>query len=100
MATARSKPVVHLELHTGDLARASALYAELCGWRPEVIEAGSGSYTALRLGNGVGGGVRGGPAPPAVGVGGGGGGGGRGGPRQGPPAAAAFPPRCPPEPPG
>ena len=30
-------PVVHLELHTGDLARARALYAELCGWPAESI---------------------------------------------------------------
>ena len=57
MANAPSKPVVHLELHTGDLARASALYAELCGWQPERIDAGCRSYTALELGNGMGGGI-------------------------------------------
>jgi predicted enzyme related to lactoylglutathione lyase len=28
-------PVVHLELHTGHLARACALYEELLGWRAE-----------------------------------------------------------------
>jgi predicted enzyme related to lactoylglutathione lyase len=50
-------PVVHLELHTGDLPRAQALYAELCGWRPERIEAGGGSYLALELGGGFGGGI-------------------------------------------
>ena len=50
------KPVVHLELHTGDLARASAFYAELCGWRAERITAGRGSYTALELAGGFGGG--------------------------------------------
>jgi uncharacterized protein len=27
--------VVHLELHTGSLARACVLYEELLGWRPE-----------------------------------------------------------------
>jgi predicted enzyme related to lactoylglutathione lyase len=48
----RSNPVVHLELHTGDLARACAFYDALCGWRPERVA----SYTALDLG-GVGGGV-------------------------------------------
>src|SRR3954466_12316089 len=57
MANAPSKPVVHLELHTGDLARASALYAELCGWQPERIDAGCRPYTALELGNGLGGGI-------------------------------------------
>ena len=52
-----SKPVVHLELHTGNLPRACAFYRELCGWRPERIEAGSGTYLALELGGRVGGGV-------------------------------------------
>jgi predicted enzyme related to lactoylglutathione lyase len=50
-------PVVHLELHTGDLPRARILYAELCGWRPEQINTQSGSYLALELGGGVGGGI-------------------------------------------
>jgi predicted enzyme related to lactoylglutathione lyase len=49
--------VVHLELHTGDLPRACAFYAGLCGWRPERVEAGSGAYWALDLGAGFGGGV-------------------------------------------
>jgi predicted enzyme related to lactoylglutathione lyase len=49
-------PVVHLELHTADLQRASALYSDLCGWRPEQIETRSGSYLALELG-GCGGGI-------------------------------------------
>jgi predicted enzyme related to lactoylglutathione lyase len=51
------RPVVHLELHTGDHARASVFYAELLSWRQELIEAGSGSYLALGLGGGVGGGI-------------------------------------------
>jgi predicted enzyme related to lactoylglutathione lyase len=55
MATTR-KPVVHLELHTGDPARASEFYAEFCGWRSERIVAGDQSYTALELGGGFGGG--------------------------------------------
>jgi predicted enzyme related to lactoylglutathione lyase len=50
-------PVVHLELHTGDLPRACAFYAGLFGWRPERVEAGSASYFALELGGGLGGGV-------------------------------------------
>jgi predicted enzyme related to lactoylglutathione lyase len=49
--------VVHLELHTGNLARASAFYSDLLGWRPERIEAGGRSYLALDLGGGLGGGV-------------------------------------------
>jgi uncharacterized protein len=50
-------PVVHLELHTGDLARARALYAGLCGWRAEQIDTRHGSYLALELGAGFGGGI-------------------------------------------
>jgi len=52
-----SNPVVHLELHTGDLPQASGLYAELCGWRPERIETRAGSYLSLELGGGFGGGI-------------------------------------------
>jgi len=33
MTTSPPTPVVHLELHTGDLPRARALCANLCGWR-------------------------------------------------------------------
>src|ERR671915_226317 len=50
--------LVHLELHTGDLARACAFYSRLCGWSPEQVHAGSSSYTALELGSDdVGGGI-------------------------------------------
>jgi uncharacterized protein len=53
-----SNRLVHLELHTTDSSRALAFYARLCGWRPEQIHAGRGTYTALELGGGdVGGGV-------------------------------------------
>jgi predicted enzyme related to lactoylglutathione lyase len=54
MRPRRSNPVVHLELHTGDLAGARAFYGELCDWRPEQIE---GSYLALDMGGGLGGGI-------------------------------------------
>ncbi len=57
MTPVRAKPVVHLELHTGDPPRACAFYAELCGWRPERIHAAGGTYLALGLGGGFGGGV-------------------------------------------
>jgi predicted enzyme related to lactoylglutathione lyase len=51
------RPVVHLELHTGDQARASAFYAGLLHWRPELIQAASGSYLAIELGGRLGGGI-------------------------------------------
>ena len=54
---AHSHPIVHLELHTSDLAQAGSLYAELLRWRPERIETGSGSYLALDLGGDLGGGI-------------------------------------------
>jgi len=57
MAPVSSKPVVHLELHTGDLQRARTFYRQLCGWRPERIDASGGSYLALELGGGFGGGI-------------------------------------------
>ena len=52
-----SRHVVHLELHTGDVARARAYYAELCGWRQERMQAAGGSYLALELAGGLGGGI-------------------------------------------
>jgi predicted enzyme related to lactoylglutathione lyase len=52
-----TKPVIHLELHTGDLRDAVDFYTRLCGWQPERIHAGSSSYMALGMGNRVGGGV-------------------------------------------
>jgi predicted enzyme related to lactoylglutathione lyase len=42
-------PVVHLELHTADLVGASALYSELCGWRPEQVETCAGRYLAFEF---------------------------------------------------
>jgi uncharacterized protein len=52
-----TRPVVHLELHTGDLASARSFYAGLCDWRPEQIAVRGRSYTALELGGGLGGGI-------------------------------------------
>jgi predicted enzyme related to lactoylglutathione lyase len=50
-------PVVHLELHTGDLRSAHTFYAELCDWRTEPVGVGCASYLALDLGRGLGGGI-------------------------------------------
>jgi predicted enzyme related to lactoylglutathione lyase len=52
-----SHPVVHLELHTGDLPHARDFYGRLCDWRSERVKAGPGSYLALELGAGLGGGI-------------------------------------------
>jgi hypothetical protein len=48
---------VHLELHTHDLAGASAFYGELLRWRTEQIDARWGTYHALVLGGALDGGI-------------------------------------------
>jgi predicted enzyme related to lactoylglutathione lyase len=53
----RPHPVVHLELHTGDQSRASVFYSQLLRWPAEQIDAACGSYLALDLGRGFGGGI-------------------------------------------
>jgi predicted enzyme related to lactoylglutathione lyase len=57
MATYPPSPVVHLELHTGDLTSASVFYSRLLFWHAERIEVGAGSYLALGLGGGLDGGI-------------------------------------------
>jgi predicted enzyme related to lactoylglutathione lyase len=52
-----NRPVVHLELHTGDLPGACEFYASLCGWRPQEVVSSAGSYQALDPGAGLSGGV-------------------------------------------
>ena len=57
MAPASTHPVVHLELHTGNLPRACGFYTGLFGWRLEQVRMGSGSYLTLDWGSGIEGGV-------------------------------------------
>ncbi|HWM63311.1 MAG TPA: VOC family protein [Solirubrobacterales bacterium] len=57
MLKSPSNPVVHLELHTGDRSSARDFYSGLCGWRAQRVEVGDGSYMALELGDGFGGGI-------------------------------------------
>jgi uncharacterized protein len=57
MRTPEGKPVVHLELHTGDMAGARAFCRELCGWSTELVRTAHGSYRALGLGGRLGGGI-------------------------------------------
>ncbi len=52
-----TNPVVHLELLTGDSARACAFYTRLFGWRTATVELEGGSYQALEPGLGIGAGV-------------------------------------------
>jgi uncharacterized protein len=57
MKRATAGRVVHLELHTGDLAGARAFYAALLGARFEEVVLNFGSYLTMDLGGGVGGGI-------------------------------------------
>jgi predicted enzyme related to lactoylglutathione lyase len=57
MAPASTHPIVHLELHTGNLPRACGFYAGLFSWRLEQVRMGSGSYLTLDWGSGIEGGV-------------------------------------------
>ena len=57
MNTPATKPIVHLELHTGDIGGARAFYRDLAGWREEQIDTRHGSYLALDLGRDLGGGM-------------------------------------------
>lgn len=50
-------PVVHLELHTRDLAAARSFYAQLFGWETEELHTESGTYQSLPLGAGLDGGI-------------------------------------------
>ena len=52
-----SKRLVHLELHTGDLEAARALFGGLFGWPSERVGTGAGAYQAIEMGGGVGGGI-------------------------------------------
>ena len=57
MKAADSGRVVHLELHTANLADAQRFYGQLCGWREEQVRTSAGSYLAVDLGTSIGGGM-------------------------------------------
>lgn len=57
MRSPSGHPVVHLELHTGNLPRACGFYTRLFGWHAHRIELDCGSYLALEPGEGIGAGV-------------------------------------------
>ena len=58
-----TRPVVHLELHTPDLAGAREFYSGLCGWEPESVDTGAGAYETVPLGGAVSGGFVSCPGP-------------------------------------
>jgi uncharacterized protein len=54
-----ANPFVHVELHTKDLPKARQFYQSLFGWelKDMPMPGGSGSYTMIGVGEGVGGGM-------------------------------------------
>ena len=52
-----SCPLVHLELHTPNLACACAIYRQLFRWRVENLRVGASAYVAFDTGEGLTGGV-------------------------------------------
>src|SRR5207249_733804 len=49
---------VHVELHTGDVAKAKQFYSKLFGWKLEDMPMpGGGTYTMIQVGEGTGGGM-------------------------------------------
>ena len=58
-----ANPFVHIELHTGDLAKAKAFYSSLFDWKLQDIPMpDGGSYTMINVGEGTGGGMMSTPA--------------------------------------
>jgi predicted enzyme related to lactoylglutathione lyase len=61
-----ANPFVHIELHTGDLAKAKAFYSGLLDWNLQdmPMPGGGGSYTMINVGEGTGGGMMSDPGIP------------------------------------
>ena len=61
-----ANPFVHVELHTGDLARAKDFYGKLFGWKLQDMPMPSGgTYTMINVDSGTGGGMTTAQAPGA-----------------------------------
>ena len=59
-----ANPIVHVELHTKDVVKAKAFYANLFDWTLEDIPSpDGGTYTIVKVGEGTGGGMMNNPAP-------------------------------------
>jgi len=59
-----ANPFVHVELNTTDVDKAKNFYSQLFNWKLEDMPIGpSGTYTAINVGNGTGGGLLKNPMP-------------------------------------
>ena len=61
-------PFVHIELNTTDVAKAKAFYGKLFDWKLEDVPMGDNTYTMIKVGEGVGGGMMKHPMPGAPSV--------------------------------
>jgi uncharacterized protein len=61
-----ANPFVHIELHTGDIAKAKAFYSGLFDWNLQDLPmpGGEGAYTMINVGEGTGGGMMADPGTP------------------------------------
>ena len=57
MSAIPPRPIVHLELHTGEVQEACDFYAEALGWRSERLRAAGRTYVALDAGGDLPGGA-------------------------------------------
>lgn len=57
METEMANPFVHVELRTGNLAKATQFYGRLFDWRLQETELPQGNYVMIQPGEGTGGGM-------------------------------------------
>jgi predicted enzyme related to lactoylglutathione lyase len=60
-----ANPFVHMELNTTDVGKAKTFYGKLFDWKLEDTPMGDSTYTMIKVGNGVGGGMMKHPVPGA-----------------------------------
>jgi len=60
-----ANPFVHVELNTTDPAKAKSYYSQLFDWQMEDMPMPDGTYTLIKVGDGVGGGLMKHPMPGA-----------------------------------
>jgi uncharacterized protein len=65
MENVMANPFVHVELVTTDINKAKSFYSSLFDWKLEDHDMGNMTYTMVRVGNGVGGGMMKHPMPGA-----------------------------------
>ena len=52
-----ANPFVHVEINTTDVGKAKTFYGKLFDWKLEDVPMGTETYTMIRVGDGIGGGL-------------------------------------------